>query len=44
MPMFQRREDRNICFAHAAFRMKGTFDSLNTGSRNFEVRERADLD
>jgi D-2-hydroxyacid dehydrogenase (NADP+) len=42
--MLPRREDLTICFAHAAYRMKATFDALNTGIRDFEVRERADLD
>lgn len=42
--MFPKREDLTICFAHAAYRMKTTFDALNTGIANFEVRERADLD
>jgi phosphoglycerate dehydrogenase-like enzyme len=42
--MLPRREDLTICFAHAAYQMKTTFDALNTGIRNFEVRERADLD
>jgi phosphoglycerate dehydrogenase-like enzyme len=42
--MFPRREDLTICFAHAAYQMKTTFDALNTGIANFEVRERADLD
>src|ERR1700686_1140907 len=42
--MFPRREDLVICFAHAAYQMKATFDALNTGIQNFEVRERADLD
>ena len=42
--MLPKRDDLTICFAHAAYQMKATFDSLNTGIRNFEVRERADLD
>ena len=42
--MFPKRDELTICFAHAAYRMKDTFDALNTGIRNFEVRERADLD
>ena len=37
-------KDLTICFAHAAYQMKATFDALNTGIRNFEVRDRADLD
>ncbi len=42
--MLPPRENLTICFAHAAYKMKTTFDALNTGIRNFEVRERADLD
>src|SRR5580658_6513604 len=42
--MFPKREDLTICFAHAAYQMKSTFDALNTGIRSFEVRDRADLD
>jgi phosphoglycerate dehydrogenase-like enzyme len=42
--MLPKREELTICFAHAAYQMKATFDALNTGIRNFEVRERADLD
>ena len=42
--MLPPRENLTICFAHAAYQMKATFDQLNTGIRNFEVRERADLD
>lgn len=29
-----------ICFAHAAYRMKSTFDALGSGIRAFEVRSR----
>ncbi|MGD0429821.1 MAG: D-2-hydroxyacid dehydrogenase [Acetobacteraceae bacterium] len=42
--MFPRREDLVVCFAHPAYRMKATFDALNTGIQNFEVRDAADLD
>lgn len=42
--MFPIRDDLTICFAHAAYRLKDTFDALHTGIANFEVRERADLD
>jgi phosphoglycerate dehydrogenase-like enzyme len=42
--MLPRREDLTICFAHAAYRMKATFDALDTGIANFEVRDRVDLD
>jgi phosphoglycerate dehydrogenase-like enzyme len=38
------RDDLTICFAHPAYQMKATFDALNPGIRNFEVRDRADLD
>ena len=42
--MFPRREDLTVCFAHAAYQMKTTFDALNTGIACFQVRDRADLD
>ncbi len=42
--MLPPRDELVICFAHAAYRMKATFDRLDTGIRNFEVRDRADLD
>jgi D-2-hydroxyacid dehydrogenase (NADP+) len=42
--MIPKREDLTICFAHAAYQMKATFDALNTGIGSFEVRDRADLD
>ena len=42
--MFPKRDDLTICFAHAAYQMKTVFDALNTGIRNFEVRDRAELD
>src|SRR5579862_2948188 len=42
--MLPKREDLTICFAHAAYQMKATFDALNTGIANFEVRDRAGLD
>jgi phosphoglycerate dehydrogenase-like enzyme len=42
--VFPARNDLIICFAHPAYQMKATFDALNTGIRNFEVRDRADLD
>jgi phosphoglycerate dehydrogenase-like enzyme len=42
--MFPRREDLVVCFAHPAYRMKATFEALNTGIQNFEVRDSADLD
>jgi len=33
-----------ICFAHAAYQMKATFDALGTGVANFEVRDKAALE
>ena len=42
--MFPSRDKLTICFAHAAYQMKTTFDALNTGIANFEVRDRAELD
>ena len=33
-----------ICFAHAAYQMKATFDARGTGIANFEVRDRAALE
>jgi phosphoglycerate dehydrogenase-like enzyme len=42
--MIPPREDIVICFAHAAYQMKTTFDALNTGIQSFQVRDRADLD
>lgn len=42
--MIPKRETLTICFAHAAYQMKTTFDALNTGIGAFEVRDRADLD
>lgn len=42
--MFPERDDLTLCFAHAAYQMKTAFDALGTGIRNFEVRERGELD
>jgi D-2-hydroxyacid dehydrogenase (NADP+) len=42
--MFPKREDLTICFAHQAYQMKTTFDALNTGIRNIQIRDRAELD
>ncbi|HUB16407.1 MAG TPA: D-2-hydroxyacid dehydrogenase [Acetobacteraceae bacterium] len=33
-----------ICFAHAAYQMKATFDALGTGIANFELRDREALE
>ncbi len=33
-----------ICFAHAAYQMKASFDALNTGIASFELRDRDALD
>jgi len=42
--MFPPKDQLTICFAHAAYQMKATFDALDTGIRNFEVRDRSELD
>ena len=42
--MLPPKELLTICFAHAAYQMKATFDALNTGIGNFELRDRAALD
>src|SRR5665213_2688081 len=42
--MLPPRENLTICFAHPAYQMKAHFDALNSGIRNFEVREQAELD
>lgn len=42
--MLPARNELTICFAHAAYRMKQCFDTLNTGIASFELRDRADLD
>ncbi len=42
--MLPPRESLTICFAHAAYRMKDSWDALNTGIASFEVRDRAELD
>ena len=41
---FPPRENLTICFAHAAYQMQSTFEALNTGIRNFQVRDRDELD
>jgi len=41
--MLPKREELTICFAHAAYQMKATFDALNTGfatSRSANARSR----
>ena len=42
--MLPPRDSVKICFAHAAYRMKTCWDTLNTGIASFEVRDRAELD
>lgn len=42
--MLPPKDQLTICFAHAAYQMKATFDALGTGIANFELRDRADLD
>jgi D-2-hydroxyacid dehydrogenase (NADP+) len=42
--MLPAKESLTICFAHAAYQMKATFDSQATGIANFELRDRAALD
>ena len=42
--MLPPKDQLTICFAHAAYQMKATFDARGTGIRNFEVRDRAELD
>src|SRR5580658_2322918 len=42
--MFPKRDDLTICFAHQAYQMKTTFDALNTGIRNFQTGDRAELE
>jgi D-2-hydroxyacid dehydrogenase (NADP+) len=42
--MLPPKERLTICFAHAAYQMKATFDALGTGIGSFEVRERSELD
>lgn len=42
--MLPSKDRLNICFAHAAYQMKATFDALGTGIANFELRDRATLD
>jgi phosphoglycerate dehydrogenase-like enzyme len=42
--MIPPKDQLTICFAHAAYQMKACFDALNTGIRNFEVREREEFE
>jgi len=42
--MLPSKDQLTICFAHAAYQMKATFDALGTGIANFELRDRATLD
>jgi phosphoglycerate dehydrogenase-like enzyme len=42
--MLPPKHQLTICFAHAAYQMKATFDALDTGVGNFEVRDRPSLD
>jgi phosphoglycerate dehydrogenase-like enzyme len=42
--MLPPKNQVTICFAHAAYQMKATFDPLGSGIANFELRDRAALD
>lgn len=42
--MFPRKEQLTICFAHAAYQMQACFETLDTGIKNFELRDGAELD
>jgi phosphoglycerate dehydrogenase-like enzyme len=42
--MFPSKTALTICFAHAAYQMKTTFDAQNPGVHSFEVRDRAEFD
>jgi phosphoglycerate dehydrogenase-like enzyme len=42
--MLPPKDQITICFAHAAYQMKATFDALGTGIANFELRDRTELD
>jgi phosphoglycerate dehydrogenase-like enzyme len=42
--MLPPKNQLTICFAHAAYQMKATFDAQGAGTGNFEVRDRAALD
>jgi lactate dehydrogenase-like 2-hydroxyacid dehydrogenase len=42
--MIPPKDQLTICFAHAAYQMKACFDALDTGIKNFELREREEFD
>ena len=42
--MFPPKNALKICFAHAAYQMKASFDALGTGIDSFEVRDRAEFE
>src|SRR5262245_57003357 len=42
--MIPPKDQIRICFAHSAYQMKASFDALNTGIANFELRDAATLD
>ena len=42
--MFPPKNELTICFAHAAYQMKASFDVLETGIHSFEVRDRAEFE
>ena len=42
--MFPPKNVLTICFAHAAYQMKASFDALDTGIDSFEVRDRAEFE
>ena len=42
--MFPPKHALTICFAHAAYKMKASFDALSTGVASFEVRDRAEFE
>ena len=42
--MFPHKNALTVCFAHAAYQMKTSFDALATGIRSFEVRDRAEFE
>ncbi|HUN39138.1 MAG TPA: D-2-hydroxyacid dehydrogenase [Acetobacteraceae bacterium] len=42
--MLPKKDSLTICFAHAAYQMKATFDTQDAGIASFEVRDRAALE
>src|SRR5246127_3861148 len=42
--MFPHKNALTVCFAHAAYQMKTSFDARGTGIRSFEVRDRAEFE